>query len=266
MADGNQRPRIAPNGGVGYPRKRMTALSRPKATLGPPTHGIGTAYGPVDIPQPHSGIGAAQGPTHGVTYSPTGIVQAAQPAPDFRDSTYGAGAASLLRRNAFDRGDVTQQGITDRSNFDTGLARLARARSQDLLGSTSAANRNGLLYSSTLGKQRGGIEQDYLNRENDSRQALGGREAARATALSRLGTVRADDSNPLGFTGTGDAGDELFGLAQQAVERRRVANQDTPVPVPNAPDPFKTVVAPNSKGQKGAWHVYPGGRKVFVRS
>ena len=213
---------IQPNGGVGFPHQQQTPLTRPHAVLP-----------------------AAPAAPKPVTYSPTGIVQTQpppQPAPDPRDSAYGQGVASLLRRNAFERGDVTQQGVADRSNFDVGLQRLARARSQDLLGATSSANRSGLLYSSVLGKQRGGIEQDYLNRENDSRQALAGREAARTTALERLGTVTADASSPFGYTGTNDAGDSLFDLATQAVERRRLANQDVPVATPESPAPASAPV------------------------
>lgn len=145
----------------------------------------------------------------------------AAPAPSPLDATYGSGVARLLFNNTNQRNQLNTQGGQATEDFNTMLARMADNRAKDLLAQNYQANNEGLLYSGQLGKRRGDVEKGYSQQQSDAQTAYDRAATARTQALQALGTVSADPSNPLGYTGTGQAGLDLSDLYNGAVARRQ---------------------------------------------
>jgi enamine deaminase RidA (YjgF/YER057c/UK114 family) len=141
-------------------------------------------------------------------------------APDPRDSTFNSGVNGLLFNNKNQRADLTHQGEQATTDFNTMLARLAENRANDLLAQNYAANKQGLFYSGQLGKRRDTVDKGYTQQQTDAQTAYDRANAARQTALDRLGEFTADPNSPTGYSGTGQAGLDLSDLLSQAVGRQ----------------------------------------------
>jgi hypothetical protein len=100
------------------------------------------------------------------------------------------------------------------------LGRLAENRANDLLAQNYAANKQGLFYSGQLGKRRDTVDKGYTQQQTDAQTAYDRANAARQTALDRLGEFTADPNSPTGYSGTGQAGLDLTDLLSQAVGRQ----------------------------------------------
>jgi hypothetical protein len=198
---------------------------------------------------------------------------------DPRDSEFNSGVAQLLFNTQNQRTDLTQQGAAATEDFNTMLARMADQRAQDLLAQNYAANKQGLFYSGQLTKRRGDVDKGYDQQQSDAQTAYNRAATARQQALDRLGTVTADASSPLGYSATGQAGLDLSSLYNGAVSRAQAAAQDaadraaaataaqpqaalapTQAAPAATPKAYQTVSAPG-----GVWHIYPNGRRVFVK-
>ncbi|HEU4975290.1 MAG TPA: hypothetical protein VFT50_09390 [Baekduia sp.] len=179
----------------------------------------------------------------------------ATPAPSPFDSNYNADVARLMFNNKQAHGAIDLEGTQDQQDFDTTLARMARARDEDLHSANVGANQEGLFYSGQLTKRRGNIEHDYGDRMSDAQTAFDRRAQARRAALDQLGSFAADESTPIGYAATGQAGLDLTDVVNAAIGRRLAANQDAPVdpgppPPPPPPKPAPMPVATTQHRQR----------------
>lgn len=144
----------------------------------------------------------------------------AAPAPiDPRDAIYTQGVAGLLAKLQAQRASAQLDQSRENEDFATTLRRMAEARTKDLDGEDSNANRQGLFYSTVLRDRRGGVEKDYSERETDASVAKRRREEDRTAAIKAMGEITADPNSKLGYTATGAASEELLALYEAALRR-----------------------------------------------
>jgi hypothetical protein len=129
---------------------------------GPPRPGSGT---PSPNPPPTPGGGADPGP-----------------APFQPDSIYFAAAAQNQFKATQSRNELDQQSAYAKTDFDEALRRMLEKQPRDVQAAREAANKAGLLYSGTLGRQEGDINTGYLRQQADMRQQFDRSEAAREVA------------------------------------------------------------------------------------
>jgi hypothetical protein len=211
MADGIQRPRIAPWG------QTPTYFQRPGPAV--------PSYTP---------------PPQALAVDPNGKpVAAAPPAPppEIRDSAFNAGIASLLGQVQRQRASTDEQGRQSDQDYQTNLSRLAEQRARALTSTNETANQQGLFESGQLGKRRGQVNEGYDQTVGDQTLAHERSAAARAAALNDIGTLRADASSPYGYSATGNAQNALYGLLNDAAGRYAAAHYNDPAPVPPPPAP-----------------------------
>jgi hypothetical protein len=185
-------------------------------------HTISYAQHLLNVAAPHKG-GAplVSNPAGGPAAGGPGSAGPPAPPPDPRDATYNAGVAHLLFNNTNQRNQIGLQGTQATEDFNTMLARMADNRAKDLLSQNHAANHEGLFYSGQLSKRRGDVEKGYSQQQSDAQTAYDRAAAARAAALQQLGGITADPNNPLGYTGTGQAGLDLSDLYAGAIARQQ---------------------------------------------
>jgi hypothetical protein len=144
--------------------------------------------------------------------------QAAGPASDsnadlkaFLDSQYATNAANLKAQLGFKTAQVEQDDANDETSYREALRRMEAQRPRDDQSAKESANKAGLFYSGTLGKNLGDIATNYQQRADDAgaaRQSRANQRSAQKTALQSGYDV--------------DIGD----LAQSAAERK-IANDTT---------------------------------------
>jgi hypothetical protein len=206
--------------------------------------------------------------------------------PNPLDSLFGSGVNGLIQSTKNQRDDLTHQGEQSTQDFNTMLARMADNRANDLLATNHAANAQGLFYSGQLGKRRDDVTKGYQQQQDDATTANTRGNTARQEALDRLGTLTADASSPLGYTGTGQAGISLADLAAQSAARQIAANAgggadlaatlaDAPASAaasaPQAAQPIPAATSSQSQGSPPAIKIAPsaehGGAKwVYHRA
>jgi hypothetical protein len=106
----------------------------------------------------------------------------ADPGPFQPDSIYFAAAAQNQFKAGQSRNELDQQSAYAKTDFDEALRRMLEKQPRDVQAAREAANKAGLLYSGTLGRQEGDINTGYLRQQADMRQQFDRSEAAREVA------------------------------------------------------------------------------------
>ena len=136
-------------------------------------------------PSPAKGLPAPAVPGGVPGQSPPGQPQA--PANEFTpDAEYLAAAA----QRAFDRkaalDNLTSQGTTDKADTQEAIRRLLGQAPEQRQGIKQGANKAGLLYGSTLGKNLDAFEADLTQKQGDINLDFQRREDARAAARQAI--------------------------------------------------------------------------------
>lgn len=152
------------------------------------------------------------------------------PPPSPYDSDFMGQVAKAMAENQQARREYEQQGEYDQQDLDQFLSRAKRAEGEALNQAGYNANKQGLLYSGQLGKRQGLIQRSTAEDIGDQQTSFDRRAAARRAALNNMGEFKADASNPMGYTATGNAAFQLGDLARAAVSRRRALNAGVEVP------------------------------------
>jgi hypothetical protein len=185
------------------------------------------------------------------------------PQSDPRDAQYFNDVAKLDQFYSSRRADLTASGQELSRNLVKNRGLLAEQQPKDELGAKQNANKAGLFYSGALGKNLGDIAQSYARRRSDLQSEYESNSGKITRNINDLdtnygpnGLLRNDAL--LGGIGRASASDQVnaMGLAAQA----------GPAPTTAAPAslPFTTQPGISKAGVAGTWHIYPGGRKVFV--
>jgi hypothetical protein len=155
----------------------------------------------------------------------------ADPAPFQPDAEYYAGAAERTFQAGEQRATLDQQSTYSTTDFNEALRRLLEKQPKDVQAAREAANRQGLLFSGTLGRQEGEINTSYLRQQSDLRQGYdreaAAREAARRAIEAGLSVddaaarAAAVDRQTTRDTASADAGT----LASEAPKPKPAANK-----------------------------------------
>jgi hypothetical protein len=173
--------------------------------------------------------------------------QQQQQDPEIRDSIFSHHLADLLAQVQRQREGIAHDDASDQQSYGENLAHLAKQRAETLNNIKTTANRQGLFYSGILGKRQGDAngEYDYTNAQNA--HALSDRQYARQAQLQQIGNLSADSTSPYGYTGTGQAGSDLYGALSDAATRRVATGSPGVVPGASpATSPFAGSVANNT--------------------
>lgn len=208
----------------------------------------------------------SRGPTPGTTLGPQAI-----PVEPIYDAQIGDLAKTrtdtlLGLKTQFDlmgqqygfRRDANNNVLDDPTNPYSRAAALQQSYDRAKRFNTNAMAARGQLYAGSL--------QNAQNRARDNNDR--GRDALLRDYLSQ---AAAYDSAVRGAENSYSGG---VNAAQGDRLNRALANRPAPESVPAAPPQaappasapsFKTVAGKDSMGRPGVWHIYPDGRKVFVR-
>lgn len=212
----------------------------------------------------HLSPGVATPPA--TAYAPTasaapsiGTTPAAPPA-DPRDSQYFNDVAKLDSYYTSRRADLTASGEQLTRDLAKNNQTLDEQQPKDTLSAKQNANKAGLFYSGALGKNLGEIETSYAKRRSDLADSFKDATGANTRALNELDTNYGPSGlmrNDALLSGIGRASslDQTLG-----VNNGLAAQAAAPTALP-----YKTQAGTSKTGVKGMWHIYPGGRKVFVR-
>jgi hypothetical protein len=205
---------------------------------------------------------APQGPT---PFSPTtsqagsvGNNSSAIPQSDPRDAQYFNDVAKLDQYYQTNKANLGASAQELARNLTKNQAELAEQQPKDELSAKQNANKAGLFYSGALGKNLGDISENYAKRRSELQTGYESQSGSIARQLQDLetnyggnGLMRNDAL--LGGVGRATAADQANALSY-------VQNQPPPSAIP-----YTTQQGTSKAGVPGVWHIYPGGRKVFVR-
>jgi hypothetical protein len=145
-------------------------------------------------------------------FAPGQAPQTAGPASDsnadlksFLDSQYATNAANMKATLGFKQAQLEQDDANDETSFREALRRMDAQHPRDDQAAKESANKAGLFYSGTLGKNLGDIASNYAQRSADATEARQARSNQRSAQKSALAS---------GYDV--DIGD----LAQSAAERK----------------------------------------------
>lgn len=241
-------------------RSQPTTRAR-KPILTPGQAAFGRAHG--------ISIGTPSAPSAPQPFSPTASSASSIgntpsiPQSDPRDAQYFNDVAKLNQFYSSQKGDLTASGQELARNLTKNNALLAEQQPKDELGAKQNANNAGLFYSGALGKNLGDIAQSYARRRSDLQSSY---ESNAGTIKRRLADLDANygpngllrNDALLGGIGRASASDQVNAMG--------LAAQTSPVSASAAPAslPYTTQPGTSKAGVAGTWHIYPGGRKVFV--
>lgn len=241
--------KLAPGMRVTYDAQGRASFSREAAPGAPPARAAPQAT----IPGP-------------ITPAPIGR--------DPHDSQWAAETAQMLADAQGTRDSERLAGERESSDFALSGQRREQARGSDLLGATSGANSQGLLYSSVLGKRRGSIERGYNDQALDAQTGFERSNADRAARLEALDAQLRRDTTEIEGRAVGRATEANTSLAVPVPDR---APEEAPAPQP-APAPLPPAAAPAApdRGKPKMvvkngrfYHVYNGGKSasdwVYIR-
>jgi hypothetical protein len=195
--------------------------------------------------------------------APASAATSTPTAPSPLDSQYGSDVAGILFGNKNQRDDLSRQQSQGTEDFNTMLARMADARAKDLQAQNYQANHEGLFYSGQLGKRRDETSKGYDQQQQDAQTSYDRQQTALQQALDRLGTVSADDSSPLGYAGTGQAGLDIANAYSGAIGRRATLDQGYTPPAPAAPAVAAPAAAPAGAIKIAKSAAHGGARWVY---
>lgn len=185
---------------------------------------------------------------------------------DPKDSSYQAQLAQLLaqRNNQLtDYGTARTRANEDVYGLRGSIASLAENRGKALEANKVNASKGGIFYSGILGKDLADTNKGYDDQQANIVQAL-----TRQLADIATGEQRAREGYD---TGAGSAYADAVQRALQT-DAALAQQQALTAPVQSAAGPQaaaggqpRVVSGTDSKGNRGEWHIYPDGRKVFVR-
>jgi hypothetical protein len=182
---------------------------------------------------------------------------------DPRDAQYFNDTAKLDQYYASRSADITaQQNEADRV-LASNQSLLTQQQPKDTLAAKVNANKAGLFYSGELGKNLSSIEADYTRRRTDLQGAYASDKATRSRS-------RADLEANYGVNGLNRNDILLAANARQSERDQTLGVPDAAAAAPApaagpAAAPFTAFPGVSKSGERGVWHVYPGGRKVFVK-
>lgn len=104
----------------------------------------------------------------------------------WQDSGYWNAIGQLAFQRNQKLQELSTEGEQDRTNSDEALRRFREIQPEQETAATNQANKAGLLYSGTLGKNLGDIRVNAIRQESDMRGAYDNRERARAAARQAL--------------------------------------------------------------------------------
>jgi hypothetical protein len=179
------------------------------------------------------------------------------------DSQYFQWDASALAKKQADLAGNENEGVTNRATLQSALARLKAQQPVDESNASSAANRQGLFYSTNLGNRLGDIAKSYVQQQSQAQTSYDQSERARLAARAAI-----------------EAGYGVDQAAQMAAAADRQVSRDTSAADAGAlvaqPDPgtpaatAPTFAAPQPVGYKTrvvngrVLHVYPNRKKPVV--
>lgn len=238
---------------------RVTSRTR-QPTTKPKTYLPGT-WG-----RPRPGVPQVAGSTP--NYTPPTPSQPSQtslpstPAADPRDPQFFNDIAKLNQYYTSQKANLTASGAELARSLVKNNQFLDEALPKDRLKAKQGANDAGLLYSGALGKNLGEIETGYARRKSDLQTDYANKRTAILGQLSDLegnygpqGLMRNDAL--LQGIGRAASMDQILGAGAGG-------GASTQAPAAAANLPFTTRAGTSKSGVPGVWHIYPGGRKVFV--
>lgn len=167
------------------------ALPRRRSIGYQPNRGISAPAAPKPIQTPTGPTDTNPIFTQNLPRNPPPAQAPPRPAPipqggDPRDSTYWTTVAKLQSQRDQQISSSNQTSAYERTDLQEALRRMTAQKPIDLGNTTSAANRQGLLYSSTLGNRKGTVETNFARQTGDAQQGYDRREAARETARQAI--------------------------------------------------------------------------------
>lgn len=214
------------------------------------------------------GVPQAAGGTGGAQASGTPGTPASTPATFAPDAQFLAEAAQRAHQKATALTRLSQETSDDRTNTATAINRLLENAIKDRGQIDEGANSQGLYFSGQRDKRRGDYEEGLTRAKGDAQTAFDQREAARISERSAI-----------------EQGDPLDEAAARALAIQRQIGRDTNAAdlgalVPNIASPTAAAASAalpgvgkprvietnrrDSKGRRGVYHEYPGGRRVWV--
>lgn len=196
-------------------------------------------------------------PTSGATITP--------------DAQYLAEAAQRAFERTTSLNELNAQTKDDQTNTQTAIARLLENVGKDKQQINESANKAGLLYSSTRQNASNDYEKSVTRAQGDLNTSHDQREAGRIRARTAI-----EQGAPIS---------DALGLAQNAARQTvtdAAAADVGALTAPMSAAPAPTQVAAinqltgsgaqpaaakgytTQQGQGGVWHIYPGGRRVWV--
>jgi hypothetical protein len=222
---------------------------------------------------------APSAPTTPFTPTPSSAAAIGTPAPtipqsDPRDAQYFNDVAKLDQYYSSQKSNLTASGEELARNLTKNNSLLAEQQPKDELTSKQNANKSGLFYSGALGKNLGDIATSYARRRSDLQTEF-------ESGKSKIDRSLTDLTANYGPTGLMRNDVLQAGIARaaaldqqnaMALAASQSAAQGAAAPVPSAAPaaapagalPYRTQAGTSQKGVPGVWHIYPGGRKVFV--
>lgn len=231
---------------------------------------------------------AAYGRAHGISignpkpisptpFAPTGSSAPAigTPAPsippsDPRDAQYFNDVAKLDQYYSTQKSNLTASGEELARNLTKNNSLLAEQQPKDQLSAKQNANKAGLFYSGALGKNLGDIAQSYARRRSDLQTDFESNRGKIDRSLTDLnanygpsGLMRNDvlQAGIARATANDQANAMALAASQSAAPAAGPAAAPAAAP---ASLPYTTQPGTSKAGVPGTWHIYPGGRKVFV--
>lgn len=181
------------------------------------------------------------------------------PQSDPRDAQYFNDVAKLNQYYSTQKTSLTASGEELVRNLAKNNNLLAEQQPKDELASKQNANKAGLFYSGALGKNLGDIAQSYARRRSDLQSEFESNKGTLSRNLTDLETNYGPNGllrNDALLGGVGRASESDFNNASALAATNSAA--------PISAIPYSTQPGTSKAGVPGTWHIYPGGRKVFV--
>jgi len=185
---------------------------------------------------------------------------AAIPQSDPRDAQFFNDVAKLDQYYQTNKANLGASAQELARNLNKNRAELAEQQPKDELSAKENANKAGLFYSGALGKNLGDISENYAKRRSELQSNF---EAGQGSIARQLQDLEAN----YGSSGLMRNDALLGGIGRATAADQQNALSYVQQQQPAAPSsiPFTTQAGTSKAGVPGVWHIYPGGRRVFVR-
>jgi hypothetical protein len=205
----------------------------------------------------------ARGATGQVTTPGTPAGPTAQGGTLTPDSQYFQWDAGALAKKQADLAGNENEGVTNRATFQSALQRLKAQQPIDQSNASSAANRQGLFYSSNLGNKLGDIAKSYVQQQGQAQTSFAQSERARLAARAAIEAGYGVDQ----AAQMAAAADRQINRDTTAADAGALVSQQDPGTAPTSASTFAPAqpVAYRTVVKNGrVLHVYPNRKKPVV--